>query len=362
MTLKPGEKLGNYQIVQLLGEGGFGAVYLALNTMITVPTATGEESLKVALKQLNSARTHAVDRFKREAGVLVELSHSIPSVTRVYQLEEIQGKYYLVMEYVEGGTLATAAKIRQLSEAELIAIAIEVCHGLSAMHRNNPSVIHRDIKPENIKVKFGGSKPAVKILDLGVAGIIFPNRAPEVEAVGTIVFARPSQVKGEVPSPGQDIYSLGATLYWTMQDPSLSDEARFLPYPFEGWRNRDEREAVLRQYPPSFVSQLPSNFPDYWDPHQEALNRLNKTPYSQGLKTLVAKMISLDVMNQYGSIDQVCLELENLAGFHSQAKHAVKPPGISPKDPSGGRRPPPPPPASSTSGAFLPVQTPKKED
>ena len=151
-----GTTLGPYQVVAKLGEGGMGEVYRATDTRL---------KRQVALKVLPSALTTDPDRlarFQREAEVLASLNH--PNIAGLYGLEESSGIKALVMELVEGPTLADRIAQGPVPLDEALAIARQIAEALEAAHDQN--IIHRDLKPANIKLRPDGT---VKVLDFGLA-------------------------------------------------------------------------------------------------------------------------------------------------------------------------------------------------
>ncbi len=146
MPLQPGTTLGPYQVTAKIGEGGMGEVYRARDTKL---------DRDVALKVLPEAFTHDPDRlarFEREAKVLASLNH--PNIGHIYGLEEAEGQKALVLELVEGPTLAERIKQGPIPVDEALPIAKQIAEALEAAHEQG--IIHRDLKPANIKVKEDG--------------------------------------------------------------------------------------------------------------------------------------------------------------------------------------------------------------
>ena len=156
MPLQPGTTLGPYQVTAKIGEGGMGEVYRARDTKL---------DRDVALKVLPQAFTDDPDRlarFEREAKVLASLNH--PNIGHIYGLEEAEEQKALVLELVEGPTLADRIAQGPIPVDEALPIAKQIAEALEAAHE--AGVIHRDLKPANIKVKEDGT---VKVLDFGLA-------------------------------------------------------------------------------------------------------------------------------------------------------------------------------------------------
>ncbi|MES2345806.1 MAG: protein kinase [Chlamydiota bacterium] len=222
------EKIGNYQIVRSLGEGGMGKVFLARDPICR---------RVVALKQIRSelAKSKTIqERFLREAKIAAQLAH--PSIIPIYAIHEHGDKSYYTMPYVEGETLKQILRItrdqEKLGQAlhpiggsipALIRIFLNVCQAVAYTH--SKGIIHRDLKPENIII---GKYGEVLILDWGLADFIDrPETAPEEEfddalfkdlthpgkIAGTITYIPPERAMGELPSIQLDIYALGVILY-----------------------------------------------------------------------------------------------------------------------------------------------------
>src|SRR6202451_1582353 len=146
MELKPGDKLGAYEIVSSIGKGGMGEVWKARD-----PQLGRDVAIKASAQQFN-------DRFEREARAIAALNH--PNVCTLYHI----GPNYLVMEYIEGPTLAERIKEGPIPLEEALGIARQIADALEAAHEKR--IIHRDLKPANIKIRPDGS---VKVLDFGLA-------------------------------------------------------------------------------------------------------------------------------------------------------------------------------------------------
>jgi len=212
--LTPGTTVGRYEIVDLLGVGGMGEVYLASDTQL---------DRKVAIKVLNEKyKSHESNilRFIREAKAASALNH--PNILVIHEIGESADSHYIVSEYVNGKTLREILNGRKLSVSETLDITIQVASALAAAHAAR--IVHRDIKPENIVVRADGY---VKVLDFGLAKLIPSQRSfvgVEDEAVrqnktaeglilGTVSYMSPEQAKGESVDERTDIFSLGVLLY-----------------------------------------------------------------------------------------------------------------------------------------------------
>jgi len=161
--LAPGTKLGPYEILALLGSGGMGEVYRALDVRLH-----REVAIKVLPDNLGGDR----ERFQREVRAASSLTN--PHICAVYDVGEADGRLFLVMELVEGPTLREYARERSLDAAEVIEIGFQVADALEAAHAKG--IIHRDIKPGNIMIS---KRRHVKVLDFGLAKQVAPDEAAE---------------------------------------------------------------------------------------------------------------------------------------------------------------------------------------
>src|ERR1043165_8901722 len=197
----PGELLGGrYRIVAMLGKGGMGEVYRADDLSL---------DQQVALKFLPEEVAHnerALERFRNEVRIARQVSH--PNVCRVYDLGEIQGLYFLSMEYVDGEDLGSLLRrIGRLPADKALEIARKLCAGLAAAHEKG--VLHRDLKPANVMLDARGQ---VLLTDFGLAGLAGQIEGAEVRN-GTPAYMAPEQLAGEEVTVKSDIYALGLVLY-----------------------------------------------------------------------------------------------------------------------------------------------------
>ena len=214
MALSPGTRLGHYDVTALLGEGGMGQVWQATDTQL---------NREVALKILPDAFADDPDRlarFKREAQILASLNH--PNIAQLYGIEEAEGTRALVLELVEGPTLADRIAKGPIPLDEALPIAKQIAEALEAAHE--AGVIHRDLKPANIKVREDGT---VKVLDFGLAKALDPapdadpSQSPTLTAaatqmgviMGTAAYMSPEQAKGKVVDKRADVWAFGAVFY-----------------------------------------------------------------------------------------------------------------------------------------------------
>jgi tRNA A-37 threonylcarbamoyl transferase component Bud32 len=208
--LMPGTKLGDYEIVSQLGEGGMGVVYKARDLRLERPVA-----IKVIREHVLSDGSR-LRRFEQEAQAAAALNH--PNILAVYQFGAYQGAPYLVSELLEGETLREELKRGPLSQTRTTELAEQIAEGLSAAHQRG--VVHRDLKPENL---FVSKEQRVKILDFGLAKLLEkgpegPEAAAEFQTnpgmvAGTVGYASPEQLRGEKLDARTDVFSLGVVMY-----------------------------------------------------------------------------------------------------------------------------------------------------
>src|SRR5438552_9059739 len=175
MAIIIGHQLGSYEITALLGKGGMGEVYRALDTKLK-----REVAIKILPEEF-SRDPDRVARFQREAEVLAALNH--PNIAAIYDLEEAEGSRFLVLEFVEGETLAERIGRGRIPVEEALDIARSICEALEVAHEKG--ITHRDLKPANIKLTPDGK---VKVLDFGLA------KAIENAPTGTAVSNSPTLV------------------------------------------------------------------------------------------------------------------------------------------------------------------------
>ena len=218
MALTPGTRLGVYDIKAQIGAGGMGEVYRARDTKL---------QRDVAIKILPEAFAHDSERlarFDREARTLASLNH--PNIGQIHGLEESDGIKALVMELVEGPTLADRIAQGPITLDEALPIAKQIAEALEAAHEQG--IIHRDLKPANVKVRPDGM---VKVLDFGLAKALEPVAAGSTDAttsptitspammtrvgviLGTAAYMSPEQVKGRPADKRSDVWAYGCVIY-----------------------------------------------------------------------------------------------------------------------------------------------------
>ncbi len=198
-----------YRIIAPTGKGGMGAVYKAEDTQLG--------NRQVALKEMSQSglnpqeQKEAADAFRQEAIILARLNH--PNLPSIFDHFEENGRWYLVMSFIEGETLAdyvSHAQGRKLSLEEALQIGIQLCTVLGYLHNQQPAIIFRDLKPANIMRMPDGH---IYLIDFGIARHFKPGQANDTASYGSAGYAPPEQYGKAQTTERSDIYSLGATLY-----------------------------------------------------------------------------------------------------------------------------------------------------
>ena len=207
--LAAGTEIGTYRIERVLGTGGMGVVYLARDSRLNRPAA-----IKVLAEEVASASARR--RFQLEAQAASSLNH--PHIITVYEAGEIAGRQYLVMEFVDDGTLKDWTRKQSRSWRDVVELLAGVADGLAAAHE--AGILHRDIKPGNILVAKNGY---AKLADFGLAKLREPGSSEETRTagehtatgfvVGTIPYMSPEQTLGKTLDARSDIFSFGVVLY-----------------------------------------------------------------------------------------------------------------------------------------------------
>lgn len=254
-TMPQGFLLGNrYEIRRIVGQGGMGIVYLALDKQLD----DSPRAVKTIKPEL-LADPRGARQLKKEAKATLSLSH--PNVVRVFHYEEWEGASYLVMEFIEGQTLAELlAEKEKLGVDEFLPIAGDICQALDYAHAQG--IIHQDIKPSNIFVDADGE---AKLSDFGIARVCkdTTTRLTGVVPSGTLVYMSPEMLRGGKPSFASDIYSLGITFYemLTGEPPFIRGDIyrqhqEIAPAPIEGVDERISRPVL------SGLAKEPSSRPE----------------------------------------------------------------------------------------------------
>lgn len=255
--LRPGGRLGSYEIVGRLGVGAMGEVWRARD-----PRLEREVALKVLPPELANDPERLV-RFEREAKALAALSH--PSIIAIYTVESADGVRFLTTELVEGQTLARLMPLNGMELEQFLSLAVPLADALAAAHARG--VVHRDLKPTNVMVT---SEGRIKVLDFGLAKLgegpaVIPEDMAEAKTksseamtgegriLGTVPYLSPEQVQGKRADARSDLFSLGSMFY------EMATGQR----PFQGESAADVLSSILRDEPrplatlrPEFPQQL----------------------------------------------------------------------------------------------------------
>ncbi|MGA8607983.1 MAG: protein kinase [Candidatus Sulfotelmatobacter sp.] len=292
MALASGTKLGPYEIQSPLGAGGMGEVYRACDTRLNRTVA-----IKILPSHLSDNR-EAKQRFDREARAISSLNH--PNICTLYDVGHQDGTDYLVMEFLEGETLADRLMKGPLPSDQVLKYGIEICEGLEKAHRGG--VTHRDLKPGNIML----TKTGAKLMDFGLAKPGSQSNAPasgltltspvasrpltqEGMVIGTFQYMSPEQLEGKEADARSDIFALGAVLY------EMATGKRA----FEGKSTTSVIAAILERNPAP-ISVVRPMFP-------------------RALDTVVKTCLEKDPEERWQSARDVKLQLKSIAEGNSAA-------------------------------------------
>jgi serine/threonine protein kinase/Flp pilus assembly protein TadD len=264
-----GKTFSHYKILEKLGEGGMGEVYLAEDLKL---------ERKVAIKFLPQYMTRNkdnVERFIREAKAAAALNH--PNIVTIYEIGEDEGQTFIVMEYIDGESLRDKINRGISNPDEIIDLCKQICEGLQEAHK--AEMVHRDIKPENILID---KNNRVKILDFGLAKLKGVSKlTKETSALGTIHYMSPEQLSGKEVDQRTDIWSLGVVLY-----EMLTGEL-----PFKGEYEQSVIYAILNDEPTP-ITNLQSNI-------------------TSELESTVNKCLEKNLIARYNDISELLLNLHD---------------------------------------------------
>jgi serine/threonine protein kinase len=271
-------KIAKYDIIDVIGRGGMGVVYKAidpyLNRLVAIKMMTGGYSEKPEL----------LKRFFREAQSAGSLQH--PNIVTIFELGDHGGTPYLVMEYLEGESLDSIIKSRrQLSLLEKISMIIEVCRGLSCAHRRG--IVHRDVKPANIMVSKHG---AIKIVDFGIAHVAGNKVTGTGKILGSLSYMSPEQINGKSVDARSDVFSTGVVLYQLCTN----------TLPFDGDTTAATLLKIVNDPPPPLRNFL--------------------TVYPPELEAIILHALAKNREQRFPSADDFALDLGQL---HGQLKHDI---------------------------------------
>ena len=305
-----GSTLGNYKILEKLGEGGQGTVYKAVDSKLGRTVVIKVLPAELTAKEAN------LKRFEREARLASALDH--PNICTIFDLNEIDGVHFIVMQYIEGRNVRQLVNGRPLSLESALSIALQTADALAAAHSRG--IIHRDIKAGNVMVTPTGQ---VKVLDFGLAKLLDEEAArtsgihhTEITEVGipygTATYAAPEQARGDRVDARADIFSTGVLLYEMLAG----------TWPFRGNTAVEVRHAVLNDDPQPLSKVRPGRVPEQ-------------------LQTILDKALAKDPRHRYQKIYYFANDLravirelgsDALPGIDEGAAH-VAPKHMTPRSP-----------------------------
>lgn len=297
MPLSPGTRLGPYAILSPLGAGGMGEVYVARDTRLDRTVA-----IKVLLREFSEDPGRRA-RFEREARTIASLSH--PHICTVHDVGDHEGVAFLVMERLEGETLAARLTRGPLPRGEAIAYASQIAEGLKCAHR--AGIVHRDLKPANVMITstgaklldFGLAKPApdgVPVEDAATAAAALTMRG---EILGTLPYMAPEQLEGKAVDARADIFSFGAMVHEMVTGQRA----------FAGSSQASLIAAIMHANPPPMATLVPG------------------TP--RALDRIISVCLAKDPRSRWSSAHDVLVQLEGLADSDVPERATTHAPGRS---------------------------------
>ncbi len=244
-----------YRILAQIGKGGFGAVYKAADTQFGNRLLAIKE---MSQSNLNSRELiEATQSFKHEAFLLAGLTH--PNLPRIYEQFTEAGRWYLVMDYIEGETLETyLGRVGgKLPLEKVLAIGLQLCSVLDYLHNRQPPIIFRDLKPANVML---APDSHIYLIDFGIARHFKPGQAKDTAALGSSGYAAPEQYGKMQTTPRTDIYTLGATLHQMISGDDPSDTPfHFAPLHLRQHPALAELETLIMQMLEVDISRRPAS-------------------------------------------------------------------------------------------------------
>lgn len=274
MRLESDSIVGHYRIIEEIASGGMGKVYLAEDTILYRKVAIKILSNELAQNQVFKKQ------FMLEAQAAASVDH--PNIVTIFDVSEIAGNPYIVMEYVDGKSIKSLVESKEISVHEATAIIRQICSALRETHM--AGLLHRDIKSNNILIDKNNN---VKVLDFGLAkktDTIEPNTFSAFS--GTVLFMSPEQIRGEELTEASDLFSLGVISYQM-----LSGE-----YPFKG-----DYEAAIKF---SIENETPKDIREF------------SPEIDEKLADVIMKMLEKEISNRYSSANDVICDLESVSASH----------------------------------------------
>ena len=303
----PGQRIGDYEVLGVLGAGGMGKVYKVRNVI-----SDRVEAMKVLLANL-AAQKELADRFLREIKLLASLNH--PNIAALNTAMTLDNQLIMMMEYVDGVTLASRLQEGPIAPADAINYSTQLLSALSYAHKLN--VIHRDVKPGNMMLTPQG---VVKLMDFGIAR---PNNEQGMTVTGTTLgslnYMSPEQVRGEPVDQRSDLYSMGVSIYEMVTG----------QLPFRGHSNYSVMSAHLQETPQPPVVLRPD--------------------LPKGLSDIILMSMAKDPKDRFQSADAFANALRSVASGTSAGAGIVSP------VPGTVRVPPPAPVAAAVAVPTVPM-------
>ncbi len=273
-----------YRILEQVGRGGFGAVYKAADTLFGYRLVAVKEMVQSRLSPQEVVE--AIEAFKREAHLLAGLQH--PNIPAIYDYFGEAGRWYLVMDFIEGDTLEEYLRKssgRYLPVEKVLDLGIQLCTVLGYLHTRQPPIIFRDLKPANILLTSSGR---IYLIDFGIARHFKPGQSRDTVAFGSPGYAPPEQYGKTQTTPRADIYALGATLHQLL----TGDDPSQMPFRFAPLQLRSQTTPV-------------------------------------GLDTLITSMLEIDEKRRPASMHATRLELQRFVAQRTDKQVGVLQPGIT---------------------------------
>jgi len=303
MSIAPGTRLGPYEIVGSLGEGGMGEVYRARDTRLQRDVAV--KTLPAGVANNPNRRM----RFEREAQTISQVSH--PNICAIYDVGDHEGVAYLVMEYIDGESLADRLRRGPIPWTTALPWAIDIASAIDAAHRRG--IIHRDLKPANVMIGESG----VKLLDFGIAKLLEESDATrlaptasltgERQLLGTVHYMAPEQLDGRDVDQRTDVFAFGAMFYELLTGRRAFDGA-----------NAAQVVAAILTSEPAPISSFAAMDP----------------PIPRGLDHVIRRALAKDPHDRWQTARDLMIELQSI-----QARTSYVPSDAAQRPPAVGRRP-----------------------
>ncbi len=270
LSLVNGSEVDHYRIIEKIGAGGMGEIYLADDTKL---------DRKIALKFLPAslvANTELKSRFIREAKAVAKLNH--PNIVTIYEVGEYHGRPFFAMEFVRGHTLRHFVGDKSLQLDMIVELAIQLCQGLAEAHRNG--IVHRDIKAANIVVD---EQNRLRILDFGLASVAGGEEITKTgSTLGTVSYMSPEQVSGRDVDKRSDLFSFGIVLFELMTG----------ELPFKRDNDGASLQAILQEQPQP-ITRYRADCPDH-------------------MQQVISKLLEKNIELRYQSAEGVIADLKRL--------------------------------------------------